>query len=185
MKQPTDDLPHALSGLERLLAREASWINEQAQSPATRSLNETHHKLLEYFRAVGKNENLSAIVAAEKAIVQNELGHHANSKGMVSSLNAALAELTVTERLLSIIDDKREYSQVDQSHLLPKNREKGLPLDEARQAFKSHYARLSNLDKARLSEDEKAIIEARRDNMREAGKIYARRQARTLGVSED
>jgi hypothetical protein len=32
---------------------------------------------------------------------------------------------------------------------------------------------------------EKAIIEARRDNMLEAGKIYAQRQARTLDVSED
>jgi hypothetical protein len=60
-----------------------------------------------------------------------------------------------------------------------------LPLDEARQAFKSHYARSSNLDKTRLSEDEKAIIEARKDNMLEAGKIYAQRQARMLGVSED
>jgi hypothetical protein len=50
-----------------------------------------------------------------------------------------------------------------------------------------HYANskglVSNLDKARLSEDEKAIIEARRDNMLEAGKLYAQRQEKTLGVA--
>ena len=81
-----------------------------------------------------------------------------------------------------MVDDKQEYSRVDASHSLPKNRDKGLPLDEARQAFKSHYARLNNLDKSRLSDDEKAIIDARKSNIFNAGKLYALRQAKTLCV---
>ena len=52
--------------------------------------------------------------------------------------------------------------------MLPKNREAGLPLDEAR-----------------LSEDEKAPIKARRNRMLEAGKRYVRRQIKTPGLSED
>jgi hypothetical protein len=125
---------------------------------------------------------LSLIVAAEKAIVTDELQNHANSPGMVSSLGAALAELDATERLLSIVDDGDEYRRVDLAHSLPKNREKGLPLDEARQAFKSHHARLNNLDRARLSEEEKRLIDARKANMLGAGKLYAGRQAKTLGI---
>ncbi|MDR1647797.1 MAG: hypothetical protein LBR88_07170 [Zoogloeaceae bacterium] len=175
----------SLLRLARILTREAGWFKAQLATNATRNLQKTRDGLLRHVHEVGKRSAPELIVATEKAIVESDLEHYANSKGMVSSLNAALAELTAIEKLLAIVDDEHEYKRIDQAYILPKNREKGLPLDEARQAFKSHYARLSNLDKARLSEDEKAIIEARRDNMREAGKIYARRQARTLGVSED
>ncbi|MDR3323177.1 MAG: hypothetical protein LBS89_03135 [Zoogloeaceae bacterium] len=58
-----------------------------------------------------------------------------------------------------------------------------MPLDEARQAFKSHYARLSNLDKSRLSDDDKKIIDARKTNIFNAIKLYIQRQAKTLGVA--
>lgn len=175
----------SLLQLARILTREAGWFNAQLATNATKNLQKTRSKLLRHVREIGKRNDLELIVATEKAIVEADLEHYANSKGMLSSLNAALAELTVIEKLLSIVDDPQEYRRVDQSHLLPKNREAGLPLDEARQAFKSHYARLGNLDKARLSEDEKAIIEARRNNMLEAGKRYARRQIKTLGLSEN
>ena len=171
--------------LNHLMTMADGWIDELAKTQEAERLREAHRNLCSHFREIGKSLDLALIVAAEKAMLNNELTQHANSKGMLSSLNAALAELTVIEKLLSIVDDPQEYSRVDQSHLLPKNREAGLPLDEARQAFKSHYARLGNLDKARLSEDEKAIIEARRNNMLEAGKRYARRQIKTLGLSEN
>ncbi|GHU38632.1 hypothetical protein AGMMS50256_38070 [Betaproteobacteria bacterium] len=39
--------------------------------------------------------------------------------------------------------------------------------------------------KSRLSDDEKAIIEARKHNIFQAGKLYALRQAKTLGVEAD
>jgi hypothetical protein len=178
----TEDL---LTKVQNLLMLEGGLIETLARSKEAKNLSAMRGKLLARIKEIGKRKDLSLIVATEKVIVEDELRNHANSKGMVSSLNAALTELAAIEKLLAIVDDEHEYRRVDQSHILPRNREKGLPLDEARQAFKSHYARLSNLDKARLSEDEKAIIEARRDNMLEAGKIYAQRQARTLDVSED
>jgi hypothetical protein len=93
-------------------------------------------------------------------------------------------ELAAIEKLLAIVNDKTCYRQIDQAHILPQNRENGLPLDKARQAFKSHHARQGNLDKAKLSEDEKKIIAARKSNMLNAGKLYAQRQARTLGTEE-
>jgi hypothetical protein len=168
--------------LQTFLALEGGLFKEQAAAPNARRLNKARSDLLEHVKRIGKDGDLSLIVASEKTIVEDELTNHANSKGMVSSLNAALTELVAVERLLSIVDDKAKYSLIDQGYSFPKNREKGLPLDEARQAFKSHYARLNNLDRARLSEDEKKIIDARKSNMFQAGNLYAERQGKTLGV---
>jgi hypothetical protein len=173
----------SLSQLVNTLAREAGWSQALFSTAAAKKLKKERDDLLEQVRMIGKNSDLALMVATEKAIVNSDLEHYANSKGMVSSLNAAITELTGIERLLAIVDDEQEYRRVDQAHSFPKNREKGLPLDEARQAFKSHYARLNNLDRARLSDDEKAIIDARKSNLFQAGKLYAERQARTLGVA--
>ncbi|WP_072282003.1 hypothetical protein [Rappaport israeli] len=55
-------------------------------------------------------------------------------------------------------------------------------MDEARQSFKSHFARLVNMDKSRLDDDEKKIIDARKSMISTAQKLYMARQANTLGV---
>jgi hypothetical protein len=165
------------------LMTEGGLVRAQAKAKEAQKLRIARQSFLVHLKEVGKSGDLSLIVTTEKAIIKDELKNHANSKGMVSSLNAALAELTAIEKLLTIVDDKHEYGRVDQSHILPRNREKGLPLDEARQAFRSHYARLGNLEKARLSDDEKIVIEARRSNMRIAARHYTDAQAKTLGVS--
>jgi hypothetical protein len=172
----------SLSRLANILALEAGWSKALLSATNAKNLQKERTSLLSHVREVGKSSDLALMVATEKAIVNGDLEHYANSKGMVSSLNAALAELVAVEKLLSIVDDKVKYNLIDQAYSLPKNREKGLPLDEARQAFKSHHARLDNLDRARLSEDEKKIIDARKSNMFQAGKLYVERQAKTLDV---
>ncbi|MDR0576828.1 MAG: hypothetical protein LBI87_04700 [Candidatus Accumulibacter sp.] len=172
----------SLLKLQALLAVEGGLYKEHAIAPSAKKLNGALGDLLSHIREIGKSGNLGLMVAAEKAIISDELKNHANSKGMVSSLSAALSELTAMERLLSIVDDKEEYSRVDRAHSLPKNRKGGLPLDEARQALASHYARLNNLDRARLPEEEKKLIDARKTNIFAAGKLYAERQATTLGI---
>ena len=86
------------------------------------------------------------------------------------------------ERQLGKVDDPAKYKATDQSFGLAKNRSKGLPLDEARQAFKSHYARLVNLDKAPLDDLQKKLIEARKSGFHRAQQQYIERQANTLGV---
>ena len=63
------------------------------------------------------------------------------------------------------------------------NRQKGLPIDEARQSFRSHYARLANLDKARLDDDEKEIIDARQEMFALAKSLYIAEQEIALGIA--
>ncbi|OPB28372.1 hypothetical protein [Bartonella sp. WD12.1] len=46
----------------------------------------------------------------------------------------------------------------------------------------SHYTRLGNLDKSRLTSVEKSIIDARRDNMKVMRRLYEQMQAKALGI---
>jgi len=138
--------------------------------------------LLEHIRKVGQSGDLSLIVMTERAIGERDLKYHANSQAMTSSLKTALNEMAAVERHISIVDDQAQYRAVDQAYSLPKNRKGNLPFDEARQALASHYTRLSNMDKSKLGDDEKKVIDARKSAIFAAGKLYAERQAKTLGV---
>jgi hypothetical protein len=168
--------------LAAILSREAGWSKAHVESAVLRNLQLSQEDLLSHVRAVGREGKLELLVATEKAIVRNELKHYANSKGMEASLNTALLELEAIKRHLGLVADKVRYAPINDAYSFPRNREKGLPLDEARQAFKSHRTRLGNMDKVRLPDREKAVVEARLSNLGLAQKLYAERQAKALGV---
>jgi len=65
---------------------------------------------------------------------------------------------------------------------MTRNRKAGLPFDEARQALAGHHARLTNMDKSRLDEDDKEVIEMRKAVIAHAQNGYARHQSTTLGI---
>ncbi|WP_336294019.1 hypothetical protein [Bartonella sp. CB169] len=44
----------------------------------------------------------------------------------------------------------------------------------------SHYTRLTNLNKARLTTPEKSIIDARKENMKTMRKLYEKMQAKAI-----
>jgi len=168
--------------LGRLLLAEQSFREEVKKSRATQRLVIGCEQLLAHIVQVGNSEHLALMIATERAIVEGDLARYANSKQMIGSLNAALGEIAAIERQIDILDDPEKYRWVDQQYSLDKNREKGLPLDEARQSFKSHHARLDNLDKSRLDDIEKQIIDARKSAFSNARRLYVSRQAKVLGV---
>lgn len=172
----------ALEKLNRLLSVEEDFTEELRNTRAAKRLQGARSDLLQYIREVGRSEDLTLIVATERTIVDGDLSRYANSQAMTSSLTTAINEIAAIERHIGIVDDRDRYRAVDQAHSLPKNRKGGLPLDEARQALASHYTRLTNMDKSRGGDAEKKIIEARKSAIWEAGKLYAARQAKTLGV---
>jgi len=173
---------HFMYRMSRLLIAEENLNNEIRNTPASRKMQRVRQRMLEHLREVGRGGDLSLIVATEKAIVQGDLDHYANSQAMSASLKTALDEIAAIERLLGIVDDAEQYRAIDHAHSLKKNREYGLPLDEARQGLKSHYARLGNLDKSRLDDDEKHLIEARKSAFTQAQKLHAERQTGTLAA---
>ena len=157
-------------------------VKEHREAPTARKVTEFRQTLLTDVKAISESDSAELIVAMEKALVQHDLEYYANSKTMIGSLNTALSEFAMIERQLGKVDDPAKYKATDQSFGLAKNRSKGLPLDEARQAFKSHYARLVNLDKSPLDDLQKKLIKARKSAIQRAQKLYIARQARTLGV---
>ncbi|MDR0997135.1 MAG: hypothetical protein LBL69_05690 [Zoogloeaceae bacterium] len=175
-------MSQSLARLLRVLSQEAGWTKANEASPTAKALRLSRAELLNAVREVGQSGDLAWMVAAEKTIIEGDLERYANSHAMKASLKTALLELEAIETLLDIVDDATRYAPVDSAYSLPKHRENGLPKDQARQAFKSHHARLSNMDKSRLSDSEKAVIEARKANLLEAAKHYALRQAKTLGI---
>lgn len=144
-----------LRQLNRLLSVEEEAVIELRNTGIAKELDAIRAALHETVRQADSSGDLALIVATERAILESDLKRYANSSGMVNSLKTSLHEISVIERHIGIVDDKTKYRIVDQAHSLPKNRKKGLPYDEARQALSSHYARLNNLDKARLSGEEK------------------------------
>ena len=82
---------------------------------------------------------------------------------------------------LRLLTTPEKYKAIDRAHSLTKNRNRGLPLDEARQVFRSHRARLGNQAKTRMDDTEKQIIYARRKALGIAEKDYIERQTTALG----
>ncbi|MDR1162857.1 MAG: hypothetical protein LBM17_03345 [Candidatus Accumulibacter sp.] len=168
--------------LRRLLVAEEVFTDAMRNTRPAKSLQNTRSGLLKHLREVGQSGDLYLIVATERGIIDGDLSRYANSRAMSSSLNAALNEIAVIERHIGLVSDPDKYRTINEGYSLPKNRKGGLPFDEARQAMASHLARLDNMDKSRLDDDEKKIIDARKTAIFNAGKLYARRQAETLGV---
>ena len=159
-----------------------AWsVKRHRQAPTAQAVTEFRQRLLDDIKAIAATGSAELIVAMEAAIVENDLKYYANSKAMQTSLNMALSEFRIVRRQLAIVDDPEQYKATDQSFGRARNRSQGLPLDEARQIFKSHFTRLVNLDKSPL-DLEKQIIEARKSAIQRAQKLYIARQTRTLGV---
>lgn len=164
----------------RLLSVERYAVSSVRATREGQNLETSQRNLLKSLRELGKSGNLPLIIAVEKTIIEAERAYYANSRAMDASLKTALQELDVVQKHIGIVDDPVRYKAVDEVYSLPRSRKGGLPNDEARQALCSHHARLNNMDKARLGDVEKQLIDARKSNIFQAGKLYRERQVRAL-----
>ena len=167
-----------------LLGYEAVAVERHREAPSAEELVDTRKALIAHVREIAASGNAEAIIEMEKDFIQNDLERYAKAddKEMIGSLNAALLGVAAIKQQLELVDDPRKYQAIDRGHALPKNRKQGLPLDEARQAFASHRARLGNYIKYRLEETEKQLVRERKKALSIAEKDYIARQARTLDV---
>lgn len=166
----------------------AARNKKQRKTQAAQGVAEFKKTLLTALKEVSINGSAELIVTMEQAIVQHDLEYYTNSATMKGSLNNALSELEIIRKKLAIVDDLPAAGRPGaiQGHRRKfysgQKPQQGLPVDEARQSFKSHFARLVNLDKAPLDDLDKQIIEVRKSAIHRAQKQYIARQARTLGV---
>ena len=167
---------------EKAFLRERTLTSEVDRTPAARGRQETRAQILALVKEAGRSGDLEAILAAERRFLENDKAEYANSQAMRSSLGVALGELKIAERHLELVNDPAQYRLIDEAHSLPKRRVGGLPKDEARLFFGSQATRLLNQDKSRLDRQEKQIIDARKQNMRTAARLYEARQRQALGL---
>ena len=169
---------------QQLLIRESIVVDEHREAPSGEKLVDARKALIAHVREIAASGKAEAIIEMEKDFIQNDLEHYARAddKEMIGSLNAALLGVAAIKQQLELVDDPQRYQAIDRGHALPKNRKQGLPLDEARQSFSSHRARLGNYVKYRLEETEKQLVRKRKKALGIADKDYTARQARTLGV---
>jgi hypothetical protein len=170
-----------LSSLLRKLAKDQELTTENTSTKFAKRRNTNRQNILSDLEDIRKSGKLESIVAAEKIIVKFDLEWHANSKNMKSSLKTAREELDAIETNIGLVGDPTKYKYVDASHAQHKVRDDNdLPKDGARIAFRSHIARLRNYDKAKSDDHEKAIIQARQQNITIAKKLYIEKQEKAL-----
>ena len=168
---------------KRLLYRSRNSRKIAANSRAEAEARADIKQISDHVTEIGKTGDDRSILEAELAVLQEERDYLSNSKVQKGSLDTAIEGLTITLGLLEKVRSPESYSTIDEAHGSRKRRSGGLPLDEAREFFKSHNGRLINLDKAILSDEEKELIDIRRANIRKAGKMYIALQQQALGIT--
>ncbi len=171
--------------LDKQLFDERTGKSKVAAWRGAAALKDTQEQLRKSLAEIGKTGDPDTILSAERSILINDLEHYGNSPAMRGSLQGALNEHKAALRLLARVREPDRYREIDETHSLPKNRVGGVPRDEARQFFRSHSARLLNMDKSRLDKVEKTIIEERRGNLRIAEKGYTALQRKALGLGPE
>ncbi len=172
-----------INRLDLLSLKQKTALDAERQTPEAEINKQLNKDIYMQIKEIGKDGDIDTILAAELKILENEYALHSNNRVMDGSLEIAIIEAKATVALLPKVKSMESYRSVDESFSLPKNRLNDIPRDEARQFFKSHNARLLNLNKSRLSPEEKKIIDIRRNNIRIAGKIYIAQQKQILGIA--
>ncbi len=164
------------------MSREEIYVKKNNDTLAAKNLSDIRNDLCTHIRNVGKRGDLSSLLDTERSIIKSDLFRYSNSKAMSNSLKTALTEIDVVKKHVVLVGDPVQYKVINEAYSLSKNRKAGLPYDEARQAMASHYTRLRNLDKARLTSVEKSILDVRMNNMKVMRKLYEKMQAKALGI---
>ena len=137
-------------------------------------------KVIEGLQNLQQRDDIVESLTGEHYILEAELEYHGNSSIMIKSLNNAMDELDAALRMVERVRKPEEYRITNEDADLEKNRVGDLPNDQARQFFRAQFARLKNIDKSRLSDSEKDVLKARRDNLRVAELHYIRLQEKAL-----
>ena len=167
--------------LDRLYSEKLN-TDVEAASSLRQATNDDRAALLALTKDAGATKDIDLILKVEKAYIVNDLNLYGNSADMRGSLSEALAGLQQTERMVDMVRDPARYAVIDEAHGLKKSRKSGLPYDDARKFFPAQVMRLRNMDKSRLSNEEKTIVNQRQHNLRTAERVYTSMQRNTLGV---
>ncbi len=148
----------------------------QAQKNYDNDLMET----VGYLRRQAKNRNIDSMLEDELLILTHSLKFDANSPEEKSSLEAAINQLDESRRCLKALTaNPAAYKEMADTYPSRK-KEAGLPLDAARDFFKSHSTRLANILSGKSAHFEKLMVRQRKDNLQIIRDAYMELQRKAL-----
>ncbi|TCS59954.1 hypothetical protein [Varunaivibrio sulfuroxidans] len=89
----------ALASLQRKMAREHAASIARGRTPEAEKYRSAQNALLKTVKDIGRSGDIDTIIAAEKAVLDNEKRLYGNSSGMNASLDTAMMELFVANPL--------------------------------------------------------------------------------------
>jgi len=166
--------------VNEVLFNELFFYRALRKTKPSQRLARQRKRLSDVLRRVARSRDLALIIGVETILLKGDLENYANSKAMHKSLSAALNEMQAVVLHLALVADKEKYRFVNETHNIAKTRQADMPLDDARLALAAHRTRLENLDKSRLEEEEKELLEIRKDYMHESIDLYIDFQRKAL-----
>lgn len=167
---------------ERFFYEENLLAKEHDRSPTGLALGKTRNDFAKHVSDVGKSDNFDEMVALERRFMEIDLAKYITSAAQGTSVKTSLSEVDAAEKARTLVDDPVQYAAVNATHGHTKARSGGLPKDDMRMFLSSQNSRLLNMDKSKLSEAEKNIVHARRNNILKAQKLYIEMQRQALGL---
>lgn len=169
-------------------AIEYALLKELSETDEQRNINLINHQKTAFLLNIMKNNNLNEMINTERTIILNELNYYKDSLAMENSYIKAIQDINLMLYKLPAIHDPEQYKFIADSCFDPRNQKNGLPYDEVRKGFASHYARLVNRDKETDHLSDKSFLQTRMKNWKAAEKLYIslqKAQVETLGWKPD
>ena len=169
--------------LARELYGEKLSTDQEALSKQRAETNVHRAELLQIVKEAKASKDIDLILDVERAFLVNDLELYGNSAGMRSSLTEGITGIDQTKKLLVMLrdPDPSRYAAIDDMLKLSTNRTRnGMPKDEARKFFSAQVTRLKNMDKSRLSTEEKMLVAERQPMLRAGEKVYKRIQHQVM-----
>lgn len=137
-------------------------------------------KTVNFLRQHAQDKDVGAMLDDERLMLTHSLKFDANSPEEKKSLQAAIDQLDESHICFeALATDPVAYKKMAATYS-SKKKEAGLPLDAARDFFKSHATRLTNILSGKSSHFEKVLVRQRKDNLKIIRDVYVKLQQKAL-----
>ncbi len=137
---------------------------------------------VDYLRRQAQDRNIDSMLNDERLMLTHSLELEANSPEEKNSLEAAILQLDESRRCFKALLDDPEAYRKNVDTFPSKKKEAGLPLDAAREFFRSHSTRLTNILSGKSSPFEKLMVRQRKDNLKIIKYAYEELQRQAINL---
>ncbi len=153
-------------------------------SPQYKNQEKTTSDVLAFLQKIAQSRNIHLLLDVERLVMEHSLQYDTNSPEERQSVKVALEQLDMCKKCLhSLAHNPAGYRESVDPTYSNKTREAGLPLDAARQFFKSHTTRLTNNLVSKASHVEKLLLRQRKENVAVMRDCYVELQQKALNIA--